>query len=73
MSLSALIRQYHIAEIPIDWRGRTWGSSNLRLRAMGRRYLATLLKIWFERLLILDDVILDSESRLASREREPQD
>ncbi|HOJ34929.1 MAG TPA: glycosyltransferase family 2 protein [Candidatus Hydrogenedentes bacterium] len=57
MSLSALIRKYRIAQIPINWTGRTWGSSNLRLRQMGRRYLCTLLKIWFERLLILDDIL----------------
>jgi dolichol-phosphate mannosyltransferase len=62
LSLSALIRRYSIAMIPISWSGRTWGQSNLRLREMGRRYLATLLKIWFERLLILDDLLLESES-----------
>ncbi|MBI4557790.1 MAG: glycosyltransferase family 2 protein [Candidatus Hydrogenedentes bacterium] len=56
MSLSALIRNYRIAAIPIRWSGRTWGQSHLRLREMGRRYLCTLLKIWFERLLILDDL-----------------
>lgn len=61
MSLSASIRRFRIAQLPISWSGRTWGSSNLKLRAMGRRYLATLLKIWFERLLILDDLLQDSE------------
>jgi dolichol-phosphate mannosyltransferase len=61
MSLSALIRKYKIASIPIHWNGRTWGSSNLRLREMGRRYLATLLKIWFERMLIMDDLMADKE------------
>ncbi len=63
MSLSALIRRYRIATIPINWSGRTWGQSNMRLRQMGRRYLCTLLKIWFERLLIIDDVMIDMESR----------
>lgn len=61
LSLSALIRRYKIGQIPISWSGRTWGSSNLKLRAMGRRYLATLLKVWFERILILDDLLQDSE------------
>lgn len=56
LSLSALIRKYRIAKVPINWYGRKWGQSNLKLSAMGRRYLATLLKIWFERLLILDDL-----------------
>jgi dolichol-phosphate mannosyltransferase len=64
MSLSALIRQYHIAEIPIDWRGRTWGSTNLSLRQMGRRYLSVLLKLFFERMLISDDIL---EERLGKR------
>lgn len=59
LSLSALIRKYKIASLPVNWFGRQWGQSNLKLRAMGRRYLATLLKIWFERLLILDDIIAE--------------
>lgn len=61
MSLSALIRHYRIASIPICWSGRTWGQSNLRLRKMGRRYLCTLLMIWFERVLILDDLITEQK------------
>jgi len=60
MSLSSLIRRYKIAEIPISWSGRTWGQSNLRLRARGRRYLCTLLMIWFERLLLLDDILIEN-------------
>ncbi len=56
LSLSALIRNYKIAKVPISWYGRKWGQSKLKLRAMGRRYLATLIKIWFERILILDDL-----------------
>ena len=63
MSLGALIRDYHVAQIPIRWNGRTWGSSNLRLREMGRRYLSTLLMMFFQRHLIADDLLAD---RLAS-------
>ncbi|GAB4441657.1 MAG: glycosyltransferase family 2 protein [Turneriella sp.] len=59
LSLSVLIRRYKIAVCPIRWYGRKWGQSNLKLRAMGRRYLATLIKIWFERLLILDDLMAE--------------
>lgn len=62
MSLSALIRRYRIVQIPIAWSGRTWGVSKLRLREMGRRYLCTMLMIWFERLLILDDVLLEKNN-----------
>jgi len=60
MSLSALIRDYKIAVIPIAWYGRKWGSSNLRLRQMGRRYLATLLMVFFQRWLIKDDLMAEN-------------
>ncbi len=63
MSLGALVREYHIAQIPIRWYGRTWGSSNLKLGEMGRRYLSTLLMMFFQRHLIADDLLAD---RLAS-------
>jgi dolichol-phosphate mannosyltransferase len=65
MALAALIRRYHIAEIPIRWYGRTWGYSKLSMYAMGRRYLSVLLKMLFERLLISDDILAE---RLAERE-----
>jgi len=64
MSLSALIRKYYIAEIPIDWDGRTWGVSKLSVSTMGRRYLSVMLKLFFEKLLIADDIF---EERLAER------
>ena len=47
MSLSALIGGYKIVQIPIGWEGRTWGSTNLRMGEMGRRYLCTLLMLFF--------------------------
>jgi dolichol-phosphate mannosyltransferase len=62
LSLSALNRGYRIAQIPIQWQGRTWGSSKLKLREMGRRYLATLVKMYAERVLIHDDVMADLEA-----------
>jgi dolichol-phosphate mannosyltransferase len=66
MSLSALIRRYHIAEIPINWYGRSWGASGLSILKMGRRYLSVLLKLFFDRLLISDDIL---EERLVQRNR----
>lgn len=66
MSLSALIREYNIAQIPINWYGRTWGSSNLSLGKMGRRYLETLIRAFAERMLIRDDLLAE---RLANRRR----
>lgn len=68
MSLSALIRRYSIAEIPISWYGRTWGSSKLRLTEMGRRYLATLLKVYADKLLIADDLIAERQTGASERE-----
>jgi dolichol-phosphate mannosyltransferase len=59
MSLGALNRDYRIRQIPISWYGRQWGSSKLRLREMGRRYLATLLMTYGERLLIRDDLVAE--------------
>lgn len=70
LSLSTLIRPYSIVQIPINWEGRTWGQSNLRLRAMGRRYLATLMKVWFERLLIVDDLRTESKHKLEENNKE---
>ena len=64
MSLGALIRKYNIIQVPISWSGRTWGSSNLRLGDMGRRYLSTLLMMFFARHLISDDLIAE---RLVSK------
>ena len=55
MSLSALIGGYKIVQIPIGWEGRTWGSTNLRMGEMGRRYLCTLLMLFFQRILMSDD------------------
>jgi dolichol-phosphate mannosyltransferase len=70
MSLGALNRQFRVAQIPINWYGRTWGSSNLRLGQMGRRYLHTLIKAYGERVLIADDVL--AESNLARDQTRPR-
>jgi dolichol-phosphate mannosyltransferase len=63
LSLSTLIRHYRIARVPISWSGRTWGQSNMKLKLMGRRYLCTMLMIWFERLLVLDDLLLEQAAK----------
>ena len=57
MSLAPLIRKYSIAEIPIRWYGRKAGVSRMRIIKMSRRYLCTLIKIFFESLLNKDDLI----------------
>ncbi len=66
MSLSALISGYRICQIPIHWEGRTWGASNLRMREMGRRYLCTLMMLFFQRVLMSDDVRAESVRQLDS-------
>ena len=70
LSLSALVRKYSIAEVPINWYGRTWGNSSLSLGKMGRRYLSTLIKVYGEKLLISDDLITE---RLANRAKQSSD
>ena len=69
MSLTALVEKYNITQIPISWYGRTWGSSNLKLKEMGRRYLSTLLKCFFDRILISDDLIAESQAHSVSHQR----
>ena len=68
MSLTALIRKYRIAEIPINWYGRTWGGSSLSIGQMGRRYLSVLLRLFSDKLLIGDDIL---EERAMTRGRDP--
>src|SRR5258708_39333610 len=65
MSLGVLTRKFHVTQIPIAWYGRTWGSSKLKLREMGRRYLSTLMMVFFQRMLICDDLLAE---RLSSRD-----
>ena len=68
LSLGALARKYSICQVPINWYGRTWGSSNLSMRKMGRRYLATLIKIYAEKVLISDDI--EAERLTIQRQKE---
>lgn len=63
LSLGPVIRGCRIASVPIAWRGRLHGVSNLKLWQMGRRYLATLLSAWFTRWLIADDLIAEWQAR----------
>ena len=69
MSLGALIRNYQIAQIPIQWSGRTWGVTNLKLGEMGRRYLSTLMMMFFQRYLIADDLLADRLANNLSYQR----
>ena len=64
MSLAVLTRDFKIAAIPINWYGRTWGCANFKIRELGRRYFATLIKAYAERIFIMDDVLAEHQKRL---------
>ena len=76
ISLGLLNRGFKIASMPINWYGRTWGSAKFKIRTLGRRYLATLMKAWAERRFIHDDLMtehgktLDRLHRVANVEDE---
>ncbi len=55
LPLKAIVRGYSYKVIPISWRNREIGSSSLRLKEQGSRYLYTLLTVWFEWLLVKHD------------------
>ena len=46
IALTALMRPYAIAQIPIAWTGRTAGHSKLRLPLMSMRYLAVVATLF---------------------------
>ncbi len=55
LPLKALVRGYTFKVVPISWRNRTSGESQLLLKEQGSRYLFTLLSVWFEWLLVRQD------------------
>jgi dolichol-phosphate mannosyltransferase len=64
ISLALLVRGFSIASLPINWYGRTWGSAKFKIRELGRRYFATMLKAFAERLFIHDDLLAEHEVKL---------
>lgn len=59
ISIGLLIRNFKIATVPINWYGRTWGQANFRIRELGRRYFATLIKLYAEWIFIRDDLMTE--------------
>ena len=49
MPLKAITRGYSFAVVPISWRNRQTGISNLKIKEMGSRYLFIVLYLWLER------------------------
>ncbi len=64
ISLGMLVRDFRIASIPINWYGRTWGKANFRIRELGRRYFATMFKVYSEWIFIHDDLIAEHSSAI---------
>jgi len=55
LPLKAVVRGYTYEVIPITWRQRSRGTSNLMLQEMGSRYLFIVLYVWLEKLLTRGD------------------
>jgi dolichol-phosphate mannosyltransferase len=55
LPLKAVVRGYTFKVVPVSWRNRTSGESQLHLKEQGSRYLFTLLSVWFEWLLVRQD------------------
>ena len=64
LSLGLLVRGFKITTMPINWYGRTWGQANFKIKELGRRYFATLLKVYAERIFIHDDILKEHETKL---------
>jgi dolichol-phosphate mannosyltransferase len=71
ISLGIYIRRFRVARIPVNGRGRTWGSAKFKIRDLGRRYVATLLKLSAERLFIHDDLLAEHGEKLNSIQVDP--
>ena len=55
LPLKAVVRGYSYKVVPISWRQRKHGVSQLRLKEMGSRYLFIVLHVLFEKLLTRGD------------------
>jgi dolichol-phosphate mannosyltransferase len=49
LPLKAIVRGYSWAVIPITWRNRRTGTSKLKMKEMGSRYLFICLYVWLEK------------------------
>ncbi|HYP05944.1 MAG TPA: glycosyltransferase family 2 protein [Bryobacteraceae bacterium] len=55
MPLKAIVRGYSYSVVPICWQNRATGTSKLKLREMGSRYLFIVLYLWLEKHLSRGD------------------
>lgn len=73
ISVGLLTRGFKIAAVPVNWYGRTWGQANFKIKTLGRRYIATLTKLYAERIFIHDDIMSEHASTLQSLQERPED
>ena len=57
LPLKAIVRNYSYTTIPITWSNRKTGTSKLKLKEMGSRYLFIVLSIWLEKHLSRSDYV----------------
>ena len=55
MPLKAIVRGYDYVKVPISWTNRKSGTSKLKIKEMGGRYLFIVLYCWLERKLARGD------------------
>ncbi len=48
MPLKAIVRGFNYAVVPVSWRNRRFGVSQLKLQEMGSRYAFIVLYVWLE-------------------------
>jgi dolichol-phosphate mannosyltransferase len=61
--LKAIVRGYSWTAVPITWRNRRSGTSKLRLKEMGSRYLFIILYVWLEKYFSRGDYRRSASSR----------
>ena len=55
MPLKAIVRGYSYTVIPTTWTNRTEGTSKLKIKEMGSRYVFIILYVWLEKLFSQGD------------------
>ncbi|MEM9594405.1 MAG: glycosyltransferase family 2 protein [Acidobacteriota bacterium] len=66
ISVGLLIRRFKIARLPIRWYGRKHGLAKFKIKELGRRYLATLMKLYADRIFIHDDLMAEHNKTLST-------
>jgi dolichol-phosphate mannosyltransferase len=61
--LKAIVRGYSWTVVPITWRNRRAGTSKLRIKEMGSRYLFIILYMWLEKYFSRGDYLRPTSSR----------